>query len=244
MKKVTILLFFLSCTFSIFAQNERKHVRDGNKKFESENFTESEISYRKAAETQPDYYEARFNLGDALYKQKKFEEAAKTFTEIADQAPNSESKARSYHNLGNSLLQMNKLEESIEAYKQSLRHNPNDLETKYNLAFAQDKLKQQQQQQQQNQDNKQNQDKNQNQQQNKDQQQNQDQNKDQQDQQDKQNQNKDQQQNGDQQEQPLKISKEDAERLLQALQNDEKEVQEKVKKEKAKAKKVKTTKNW
>jgi alpha-galactosidase/6-phospho-beta-glucosidase family protein len=128
----------------------------------------------------------------------------------------------------------NKVQESIEAYKNSLKTDPGNMEAKYNLAYAQDLLKQQQEQQQQQQQNQDNKDKNKD--QNKDQE-----NKDEQEQQ-KQDQEKNDQQQQEQQQQ--KISKEDAERLLNAIANDEKEVQEKVKLEKAAKARVKTMKNW
>jgi len=135
-------------------------------------------------------------------------------------------KSASFYNLGNSLLQEKKIEESIEAYKNSLKLNPGSKEAKYNLAYAQDLLQQQnQEQQQQNQD--------QNKEDNKKNQQNQDQQKDQDN---KDPQNKQQEQQG--------ISKDDAQRLLNALANDEKNVQEKVKLAKAAKTKVKTVKNW
>ena len=142
------------------------------------------------------------------------------------------SRARSFHNLGNSLLKANQLGESIHAYKNALRNYPNDLETKYNLACAQDLLKQhqQQQQQQEEQDKENSEESNQEQQDNKDQQ-----NKEEQEQ---------EHQQQDQQPQPQQISKEDAERLLEALAIDEKELHEKLKKAEARKKKVVVRKNW
>jgi alpha-galactosidase/6-phospho-beta-glucosidase family protein len=147
------------------------------------------------------------------------------------------------YNLGNSLLMANKLQESIEAYKNSLKLKPENLEAKYNLAYAQDQLrkqqeqqKQQQQQQQQNKDNKN---------QNKDQEKKEEENKKQdQKQQDQEKQDNNQQQKQQDQQQQQSISKEDAERLLNAIANDEKNVQEKVKLAKAAKARVKTLKNW
>ncbi len=138
------------------------------------------------------------------------------------------------------MLKSGKLKESIEAYKNSLRLNPGNMQAKYNLAWAQDRLKEQEQQQQQ-QQNQQNQDQNKN-------QQNKDQNEDKQDKQDDQkqngNQDKQDQQQQQQNDQQQAMSKEDAERLLNAIANDEKEVQEKVKEAKAAKQSVKTLKNW
>ena len=234
------ILFILSVlSVSVFAQKERKYIREGNREFEDGNFEDSEIAYRKAADLEKTKtHKPAFNIGDALYKQEKYDDAASQFQSIAESELSKDEKAKVFHNLGNSFLQNNKLQESIEAYKNALRNNPNDLDTKYNLAYAQKKLQQQQQNQDQNKD--QNKDQNQ-------QDQNKDQNKDQQDnnqdQQNKQDQNKQDQNQEQQQQQQPKISKEDAERILQALANDEKKTQQKVKEQKAAAK-VKVEKEW
>ncbi len=258
-----IVLFLLALGLTTQAQNERKFVRQGNDIFEqalqdstkldTTAFSQAETAYRRALEKRPDDMKWNFNLGDALYKQMKFEEATSKFEEIAEKSEDKIEKSRAYHNLGNSMMMQDKLDESIEAYKKALRNNPEDLESKYNLVYAMN-LKKQQEQEQQNQD--QNKDQNEDQQdQNEDQKQNQDQqdqNKDQdQDQKDKDQQKQDQQkQNQDQQQQKQqpqeqKISKENAERLLQALQNDEEKIQEKVKKAQAeKAQQRQTDKDW
>ena len=263
MKKVSLILFLIGIAFSASAQKERKLVREGNDLYDKQDFEKAEVEYRKALDKKTDSYEAAFNLGDALFKQKRFDEALKQFSDLAEKEMDKQRLGELYHNIGNTLLSMQKTEESIEAYKESLRNRPNAPETKYNLEYARRR-----QQQQQNQDQNQDQNKDQNKDQQKDQDQGkneeqqkdqQDQNKDQQDQnkdqqdknqkdQDKNQQNKDQQQQNQQpQQQPGKISKEDAQRLLEALQNDEKKVQEKVQKEKVqqqKAKKQKIEKDW
>jgi tetratricopeptide (TPR) repeat protein len=232
----------------VYGQAERKYIRQGNKQYKEEVYDESEILYRKALEKEDQSYSGEFNLGDALYKQEKFEDAARSFHKLAENQTDPVKLGELYHNLGNSMLKANQLEAAIEAYKQSLRNNPGDDETRHNLAYAQ-QMQQQQQQQQQDQ---QNQDQNQDQQdQNQDQQ---DQNQDQQDQnQDQQDQNQDQQNQDqqDQQQQPQdqqqdqqQISREDAQRMLQALQQDEQELQEKLKKQKAQARKVRVLKDW
>lgn len=225
------LVLFLSGPF-LYAQKDKKYIREGNREFNKNKFSDSEVYYRKAQEEAKKQLKPAFNIGDALYKQKKFKEAAEQFTGLEDESKNKPDKSRIYHNLGNSLLQQSQLKESIDAYKEALRNNPGDLETKYNLAYAQNKLKQQQQQQKKNKKNKDKNDKDK--QKNKDQQkQNQDQNK-----------NQKQDKSKQQQPQPGKISKQDALRILQAMQNDEKKVQAKVKKAKASKAKVKTTINW
>jgi len=235
-----IMLLLVWVTFSQ-AQNERKFVRQGNKYFEdalkvtdkldTAQFNKAEIEYRKALEKKPDNAKWDFNLADALYKQNKFEESAGKFKDIADRTINKTDKSRALHNMGNSLLMNNKLDESIAAYKEALRNNPGDLETKYNLLYAMNKKKKQQEQQK-----KQDQNKDKNKDKDKDQKKDQDKNKDQQ---------KQDQQKQQQQEQQSKISKQNAEQMLQALENDEKKTQEKVKKIQAlKAHSKNVEKDW
>jgi Ca-activated chloride channel family protein len=239
------LLFLLSV--AINAQTDKKYIRKGNREYGKSKFSESEISYRKASDNNKQSPDAVFNTGDALYKQNKFEDAGKQFTENANQNEDKDKKSAGLYNLGNSLLKANKVQESIDAYKSSLKLRPDSKEAKYNLGYAQDLLKQQQQdkdKQDKNKDKKkedQNKDKkkqDQDKDKNKD-----DQNKDKKDQNDK---NKDQQkdQNNKDQQQQQGISKDDAQRLLNAIANDEKKVQEKVKLAKAAKAKIRTVKNW
>ncbi|MCD6565647.1 MAG: hypothetical protein J7K53_06855, partial [Bacteroidales bacterium] len=237
MKRIGVYIIALFISAMGFGQSGKKYVREGNRNFHEKEFEESEVSYRKAINKEADLFDANFNLGDALYKQEKFDEAATNFDGLTNQVKSKKELAKAYHNLGNSLLKSQKIEQSIEAYKNSLRYNSDDKETKYNLSYAQDLLKKQQQQKK---NQKQNQDQKQNKNKNKDQD-NQDQNKEKQNQQ-----KKDQQQEKQKQQQPQseKISKEDANRLLNALTNDEKKIQEKVKKAKAKAQRVQTEKDW
>jgi tetratricopeptide (TPR) repeat protein len=233
---VLILFFLLYFTGFALAQADRKYIRQGNREYEKNKFSESEIFYRKALDKNKESGDAVFNSGDALYKQKKYEDAGKQFIESHRMNEDRDNKSSSLYNLGNSFLMANKLQESIEAYKNSLKLKPENMEAKYNLAYAQDLLKKQQQQQQQ--QNKDNQDQNKDQDKKEDEKKNQDQKKD-----DQEKQNNDKQQN--QQDQQLQsISKEDAERLLNAIANDEKNVQEKVKLSKAAKARVKTLKNW
>ena len=233
-------LFFFGLIFMYSAgwgQAERRYIRQGNKLYEDESYNDSEVQYRKALEKDEQSFMGEFNLADALYKQEKYEEAITKFNRLAENEADEAKLGALYHNLGNSLLQSGNIEESIEAYKNALRNQPTDLETKHNLAYAQSLLQQQQQQQQQ----QQNQD-----QQDQEQQQNQDQ-QDRQQQQDQEQQDQQQQQQQDQQQQqqqPEKISKEDAERILEALKQDEEKVQEKLKRQQAQAQRVRVLKDW
>jgi len=232
--RLLILYLLIVASVVTYGQSEKKYVRQGNREYEKNKFSESEISYRRALDKNKSYPDAVFNTGDALYKQKKYDDAGKQFSENSTMNENRLKKAAAIYNLGNSLLMANKVKESIEAYKSSLKIKPDSPEAKYNLAYAQDLLKQQQQQQEQ----KQNQDKKD---QNKNQKNNQENKKNQDDQK---KQNNDQEKKQQQQEQQQSISKEDAERLLNAIANDEKNVQEKVKLAKAAKEKVRTLKNW
>jgi len=248
--KILIILLFVWVTTSQ-AQNERKFIRQGNKYYESAmketskpdtvQFNKAEIEYRKAIEKKPNEAKWNFNLADALYKQNKFEESAEKFRDIAEKTTDKVEKSRALHNMGNSLLMNKKLDESIAAYKEALRNNPKDLDTKYNLLYAMN-LKKKQQDQKKKDDQKKDKDKDKKNDQKKDQKKDQDKkNKDQQ----KQNQNQDKQKQQQQQQQQSKISKQDAEQMLQALENSEKKTQEKVKKVQAlKAQSKNVDKDW
>jgi tetratricopeptide (TPR) repeat protein len=225
MKAGLIILLGFIISFTVFAQNDKKQIREGNKLYNNKKYRESEVSYQKALKKDPKSFKAAFNLGDALYKQEKYEEAAKQFTDVTAKSGDKANSSMVYHNLGNSYLLQNKLDESINSYKNALRNNPNDMATKYNLAYAQMmKKKQEQQQKQDNKDNK-----DQKQQQQQQQKQEQDKKKDE----------KQQEQQKDQQ-----ISKDDADRMLQALQDDEKNTQDKVKKMQAAGGKKNIEKDW
>ena len=219
MKRFSIisLLFFISLT--TFAQNERKVIREGVKAYQEGDFNDAEVQFRKAQDINNESFAAEFNTGAALYGQEKYEETVKQFEPLIEKNSNPETLSKVWHNMGNSLLEAQQYEPSIEAFKNSLRLNPSDTDTKYNLAYAKMKLQEQEQQ-----------------------------NKDNQDQQDKDKQDQEQQ-NEDQQDQeqkgkPQAISKEDAERMLNAIQQQEKDVKGKVDKKKAAVAKVKTEKDW
>ncbi len=255
-KPAIFIIVLIMISSLAFAQKENKFIRKGNDAYESGDFKKAEIDYRKALEKNKESVRGDFNLGGALYEQKSYEEAVKKFERLTGEDIPTEQKAASFHNLGNTQMGMQEYEPAIEAYKNALRLNPNDADSKYNLEYARQMLKQQQQQQEQ-QD--QNQDKED--QENKDQDKKQDQEQKDQQQQDKQDQDKEQkedQKNSEQQDQqnnsqdkqqqqaqPKQISKEDAERMLQALKENEKNTLEKIKLEKLKsAKKVKSEKDW
>lgn len=235
MKQILYLLIILPCVFnSAFAQKEvRKQLREGNKLYKQEKYTESEIAYRKSLEKNTRSVESAYNLGNALYKQGKLQEAMEQYQAAAGGAKNKMTVAKAMHNIGNVFMNNKEYDKSVMAYKQSLIINPHDNETRYNLALAQKLLKNQQQQQ--NKDNKDNKDQ-------KDKQDQKDQQQEQQDKKDKEQQDK---QNQQQQPQEEKMSQEKAQQILDALLQDEKNTQDKVQKIQMKdAQRRKTDKDW
>ena len=218
MKKFYILsMLLLVSTIHGLAQNktDRDYLRSGNKLYNDSLFIKAEVDYRKALEINPKSTDAMFNLANALLMQQKAQEAMEQYESVSKIEKDKEKLAQIYHNMGVILQSSKQLPQCIEAYKESLRNNPKDDETRYNLALAQKQLKDQQQDQQ-------NQDQQQQQQEQKEEQK--DQNKDQQEQ------NKDQQQQP-QQQNKNEMSKENAQQLLNAVMQDEKNVQDKVKKQ-------------
>ena len=199
-------------------KTDRDYLRSGNKLYNDSLFIKAEVDYRKALELNPKSTDAMFNLANALLMQQKAKEAMEQYESVSKIEKDKEKLAQIYHNMGVILQSSKQLSQCIEAYKESLRNNPKDDETRYNLALAQKQLKDQQQDQQ-------NQDQQQQQQEQKEDKQ--DQNKDQQEQDQK-----DQQQNQQQQQQNKnEMSKENAQQLLNAVMQDEKNVQDKVKKQ-------------
>ena len=232
MKKTSFLLVLMFCVLaSTYGQSKKKLIKEGNKLYNDSSFNLAEMKYRKSLEKDQDYFNAAFNLADAVYKQERYQEATSFFEALKDNAKNNQELSQINHNLGNSLFKENKIDQAIDAYKNSLRQNPNDEETRYNLAYAQKIKQQQQQQQQQNQDQDQDKDKEE---------------KDQNQDQEKKNDNKEQKENDqkNQEEKKDEMSKEDAKKMLEALQQKEKELQEKLQKKKTKGQKIKILKDW
>ena len=217
-KKYIGMVLLLLIAVSASAQKaERDFIRKGNRFFKDSVYVNAEVNYRKALEVNPKSTVSMFNLGNTLAQQNKLQEAMEQYVGATKVEKDKSKLGQIYHNMGVVFHSQKDYAKAVEAYKQSLRNNPKDDETRYNLALAQKMLKDQQQDQQ-----------NQNQDQNK-----QDQQKDQ----DKQDQNKQDQQKQDQQQPPQsekkdnEMSKENAEQLLNSVMQDEKDVQDKVKKQ-------------
>lgn len=276
MRRILQILVFSTLLFNVYladAQVDRREVRKGNKHFSKENYQEAEIDYKKALVKDSTSLAAQFNLANTYYKLENFPQAQEVITAIGDTIANAKNSSDIYHNLGNVYLKQKQYQQAIEEYKNSLRRNPDDMETKSNLAYAQKMLQNQQNQQNNDQNddqnNDQNNDQNQN-NQNQDNNENQDDQKDQNDNQNNDDQDKNDQQNNDQnndqnkdqnndqnnnnppksdqqqnQGQQPKITPQAAQQMLQAIEDKERDTQEKVKKEKALMMKSKQKeKNW
>jgi Ca-activated chloride channel family protein len=220
-KKVATVVCLLLTATAVMAQGERQLVRQGNKQFRAGNGKDAEVSYRKAVEKNPRNPQANYNLGNALLLQQKDSSAVAQFEMAAKLEPNPLRRAQAYHNMGVVCQGKRMYGEAIEAYKEALRNNPADDETRYNLALCKRQQKQQQDQQQQKQD--------------KDQQ---DKDKQQQQQQ------KQEQQQKKQEQQQQKMSRENAEQLLNAAMQEEKQTQQRMKKAQQQPNRRQLEKNW
>lgn len=190
-------IFLLLSAGAMLAQPVQKLVRSGNTDYKNGHYKDAEINYRKALTKAPESEKATFNLGNSLYKQNNYDEAASQYLKLAQSEKKLTSKANVYYNLGNSLFESKKYKESIDAYKMALRQNPKDEDTRYNLSYAMTKLQQQQKQEQ-----------------------------------NKKQEEKQQQQQQQQQQQPQpkpNMSKQDANRMLNAMNNNEKRTLDKTK---------------
>lgn len=148
MKKIIVTLITLT-TFLSYAQKKDKaliasndYVYEGNQ-LVNEDFTSAEMEYRKAISHKPTNVVGAYNLGNAYYKNQKFREALLRHQEVIKSATTKEEKHKAFHNIGNALMQGKQCKEAVEAFKNALRNNPNDDETRYNLGLAKECAKQQ-----------------------------------------------------------------------------------------------------
>ena len=229
-KTILLMLAALCLSMTVSGQQERKFVRKGNRAYVAGDYEAAAASYRKGLEKKPISYEANFNMGNALYQSGQYDTAYTHYimSNLEGDLP-IEKQARTFHNLGNTFLEQQKYQEAIDLYKQALRLNPNDADTRYNLVYAMKKRQEEQQNQdQQDQDqDQQNQDQQDQDQQNQDQQQ---QNQDQQnqDQQDQDQQNQDQQNQDQQNEDQQNQEQQDQNQQNQDQQNQEQQQQQKI----------------
>jgi len=264
MKNLLTYLFVLT-TFCSYGQEKDKAqekaikkandlVHEANQLIGEDDFISAEMEYRKAISEHPTSVAGVYNLGNSYYRKGNFDEALYREQQAAKNALNKDEKYRAFHNIGNILMQNKQCKEAVEAYKNALRNNPTDDETRYNLAIAKECAEQQKDQ---NQD--QDKDKDKEDQDQKDQdkdkqdqdQKDQDQKDQEQQDQDQDNQNKDQkgqpkedQDKNNQQQRPQQLSPQQIKNLLEAMNNQEQKVQEKMNAQKEKGIPVKTDKDW
>ena len=115
----------------------RVFLRAGNKQYEAENYSEAQALYKKALDKNSTYNKASFNLGNAIYKQKNYKDALPQFELNAKTATSKLDKANAYHNIGDLQMEQKQYSKAVQAFKNSLRNNPLDEDTRYNLALAQ-----------------------------------------------------------------------------------------------------------
>jgi tetratricopeptide (TPR) repeat protein len=277
-RKIAIILCAAFFSLNSFAQPQptkeqkkelkaaRNYLSEAQQALQKDKFPEAEADYRKAISLNPKSETAKYNLGTAYYGKEKNTEAMLRFKQAATTATSKAEKHKAFHNLGNTYMNEKKYTEAVEAYKNALRNNPNDDETRYNLALAKDMLeKNPPPPQDDNKDdkdqNKENQDQDKKDQQDQDNKNNEGDKGDEKDEKDKGDQNEDKKEDKDQgkpdkpkdeegdkpqQQQPVpgQLSPQQVKSLLEAMNNEEKKTQEKINAEKQKGAKVRTDKDW
>ena len=220
MKYCLFMLMMVLIPLSVTAQKDvRKNIRKGNKVYSEQKYSDAASFYEKAVEENPSSKEANFNLGNTLYKQKEWDSTIEQYNHfISLEQENPLEAAAGWHNIGNAMLQKKELQKSMEAYKMALRLNPQDNETRYNLATVQKMIQDEEDQQDQGEGEQEQQEQEQEQQQ---------------DQQPQQQNPQDQEQRAEQPDQPEQMSRDNARQLLQAIEQDEQQTQEKVQQIKA-----------
>ena len=207
--KISILIFCQFLTSFCDAQTKKRSLFiKGNKLFSDSIYAESEINYRKSLEQDQDFFKAKYNLANSVFKQERYDESESLYSSILNQSEVKEENNKVQYNLATSQLKQNKFNEAIENYKKYIKKNPQDEDAIYNYCYAKKMLEQQQD--------------NQEQQQNK----------------------QEQQQDKQEQQKKEQMSKEDIEKLLNAIQNQEKETKEKLQKNKKQKRTRKITKDW
>lgn len=267
-KQIFFLTAYIIGVLTLTAQEGEviNHIFDGNQQAESKEFNEAEMAYRRALSKAPEKPEALYNLGNTHFEEQDFDEAKQRYFQTQKFTENKFSKQQAFHNLGNVFMKQKDYAKAVEAYKNALRNNPEDEETRYNYALAKELLKKEQDQQNQDQQDQQNEDEQENKDQSQDQNKEGDKDKDsgqdndeeQGDEGDKDEDKKEegdqkkenQPQQGDQEkEQPAQprkteLSPEQVKSLLEAMSNQEKKVQDKVNAEKVQGIPVRGQKDW
>ena len=239
MKNRLLLCVIVLFQISVFGQNINKEIRKGVNLYKDSSFVNAEKKFGEALLKDQDSFIPSFNLADAVYKQNDFERSASLFKGLTKKAKNKKQKSMAYHNLGNSLYNQNKIEESIEAYKNALRNNPDDQDSKYNLALAKKLLKKEEEKEEQEEEQEEQEEEQEEQEQEEEQEEEQENEENSQ-----QNQEAEDQQKPEKPDDPNEMTQEEAEQMLNALENKERELQEELQKKKGKAVNLKIEKDW
>lgn len=244
LNKFAVLFIIIGLNSALLSQGESKeakankekaktYIRKGNSNFQNNKLQDAEVNFRKALNLNPKSNTAHYNLGNTLYQQQRYQEATEQYIASSEKNDDKISKAKSFHNLGNSYFKGNQLDKAITAYENALKLYPNDMDTKYNLALAKKKQDKkgggqnnQQQQQQQPQDKKE------------------DQKKDQQGKNPEEKEGEGENEKDQPQNKNKSMNKDEVQRMLEALKNQEQNTQNKVDAKKAKPDQKKNDKDW
>jgi tetratricopeptide (TPR) repeat protein len=246
MKNNLLLLILLFFTIDALAQHPNSLVRKGNASYTDTLYSEAEQKYREALMKDQNSYAASFNLADAIYKQEKFSESTSLFKALSEKTQNKIEKSESFHNLGNSLMKEQKIDEAIEAYKNALRNNPKDIDTKHNLAYAQRMKNQQQKQEEEKEEEQDKEEEKEEEEKEEEEEEKQEEEKEEEKNNQEQNENSEEQSKEEPKkpQDPNEMTEDEAEQILDALQQQEKELQEDLQKKKNKGVKLKILKDW
>ena len=218
------LFLFIACicAVALHAQADRQFIRSGNRYFRQQNYAKAEAEYRKAVSVNGENPQALYNLGCALMMQQKDSMAVEQYQKAGSLEKSRLRKAKVYHNIGVVCQNHRIYADAIKAYEESLRNNPADDETRYNLALCKRLQKQQKNQQNKGGGNSKDKDKGK----------------------DKQNKDKNKKQESQQNDQKKQMSKDNAEQLLNAAMQEEKNTQQRINKAMQQPRSRKLEKNW
>lgn len=248
---LAIILFGLVAFNFATAQADKKKLVDANKLYSDSAYLKASELYNSVDASSEFKSKANYNAANALYRADSTQKAIEMLQNQAQLFSDAGNKAKSYHNLGNAYVKEGKLKEAVDAYKQSLINNPSDEETRYNFTKAKQLLKQQEEQQkkddkkdEKNKDNKDQEKKDEKQDEKQEDKKEEEQKQDQKSEEQKQQEQEQKQQEQKQKQQEQKASRKQAEQMLNALNQEEKGIQKKVKRLKGKGEKIEIEKDW
>jgi tetratricopeptide (TPR) repeat protein len=246
-----VLYILLLITAAVAAQEKDKHLPKGNDAFDSKKYADAEAEYRISQAKIAKNAAASYNLGNTIYRQNQAAESKSAFKKAIENATDRAQKHLAFHNLGNALMKEKDYTQAVEAYKNALRNNPEDEQTRYNYALAKKMLKDNPPKKDDKKDDKKDKKDDKKDDKNKEKDKKDDKNQDKDKKDDKKDGDKDKKDQGDKDKpqgepkpKPGGISKERIQNLMDAVNNEEKKVQDKVNAKKVKGKPVQTEKDW